>query len=277
MSGPIVTSAGSRSALTVSTAASSTGSYKLVLPRDVCVSPLVSAGVHGSIPHPISLDSKAVLSQVQQTRIAVGDFVTQVHQWLGIPVQCTKLYLGESLTGAVGDSVSLPVVGNGVFCMPIPPVVSSAGSVVQSPYSFSCSEPLFSSSSVVESEQMLRSSVPSDQADSCQSVILESFPSSSNVEEGSEVLSDKSESEESGFQGSLVSGVSCERIPVSPVVDTPKGDTTHTRVSTGVSGHSQSFSELEGLHALVLSDTEKIHSRIHQLSRALVENVSSLS
>ena len=127
----------------------------------------------------------------------------------GIPAQCTKLYLGESLTGAFGGSVSLPGFGNGVFCMPIPPVVSSAGSVVQSPDSFTYSEPVFSSSSVVESEQVLRSSVSSDQADSCQSVTLESFPSSSNVEEGSGVLSDKSGYEESGFQGSLVSGVSC--------------------------------------------------------------------
>ena len=89
----------------------------------------MSSGGHGSIPHPISLDSETVLSQVGQTRIAVGDVVTQVHQSSGIPVQCTKLYLGESLTGAVGGSVYLAVVGNGVSCMPSPQVVSSAGSV----------------------------------------------------------------------------------------------------------------------------------------------------
>ena len=125
------------------------------------------------------------------------------------------------------------MVGNGVFCMPSPQVVSSAGSVVQSPESFTCSEPVFSSSSVVESEQMLRSNVPSDQADSCQSVTLESFPSSSNAEEDSEVLSDKSESEGSDF----------------------KSDTTHTLVSPGARGQSQSFSEMEGLCDLVLSET----------------------
>ena len=64
---------------------------------------------------------------------------------------------------------------------------------------------------------------------------------------------------------------------MSPVVDSLKGDTTHTRVSPCENGQSQSFSELEGLRSLVLSETEKIHSIIDQLSRALVQNVSSLS
>ena len=69
----------------------------------------------------------------------------------------------------------------------------------------------------------------------------------------------------------------CERILASHVVDSPKGDTTHTRISPGVRGQSQSFSEMEGLRDLLLSETLKINSRIDQLSRILVQNVSSLS
>ena len=42
---------------------------------------------------------------------------------------------------------------------------------------------------------------------------------------------------------------------MSPVVDSPEGDTTHTRVSPGVRGQSQSFSEMEGLCDLVLCET----------------------
>ena len=78
--------------------------------------------------------------------------------------------------------------------------LSAVQGLLVSIQSFACSEPAFSSSSVVESEQVLRSTVPPDQADSCQSVTLESFPSSSDVEEGSEVLSDRSESDESDFK-----------------------------------------------------------------------------